>query len=77
VLNSTYPLLCFGTSDCSREILFLSEKTKIHVELKMCFVAIEDHVTKTDPEGVFVACKIIESEQLYLLFIYFAATLIF
>lgn len=77
MLNSTYPLLCFGTSDCSREILFLSEKTKIHVELKMGFVAIEDHVTKTDPEGVFVACKIIESEQLYLLFIYFAAALIF
>jgi hypothetical protein len=43
----------------------------------MGFVAIEDHVTKTYPEGVFVACKIIESEQLYLLFIYFAAALIF
>lgn len=67
--------LCF--SDCSREIIFLCEKTKIHVELKIVFVAIEDHVTKTDPEGVFVACKIIESEQLYLLFIYFAAAIIF
>jgi hypothetical protein len=43
----------------------------------MGFVAIEDHVTKTDPEGVFVACKIIESEQLYLLFNYFPAALIF